>query len=229
MYVDDAGDVLPDNGWAPGPYVNARHKLCGGEWRDTPAVQLYPYLKEPLVWVCPSKRRGLTYRSEKGTFDPSITGFLSYGFNYAGVFFPSGSPGQSQHSASIENPAQTVAITECNGTDVPGDSGGMGTSKADAAWLDPFWAYNSYPGQPDALQTGYDPNTNYRFQSQQRKHAHQVNVMFLDAHAEMLPPSRLKWGQFFATYHGNVPLFDRSHPWDAPVSSPALDASSIPP
>jgi len=38
------------------------------------------------VWICPKRKRGATYTTEAGDFDPSITGFLSYGFNEIGVF-----------------------------------------------------------------------------------------------------------------------------------------------
>src|SRR5215831_727898 len=87
MYAGNANDALPDQGWQNGPYRNSRGKLCGGEWKYTPAVQLQPLIQNPLTWVCPTKRRGLTYHSEPGLiFDPSITGFLSYGFNELGVF-----------------------------------------------------------------------------------------------------------------------------------------------
>ena len=86
MYADDSKGVFPNQWWVRGPYRNARGLACGGEWQKTPAIMLAAYTQNPKVWVCPKKRRGLTYKTEPGEFDPSITGFLSYGFNYMGVF-----------------------------------------------------------------------------------------------------------------------------------------------
>jgi prepilin-type processing-associated H-X9-DG protein len=121
-----------------------------------------------------------------------------------------------------------VAITECNGTEKVADSGGMGTAKADAAWLDDFWASYSFPFQTAPGGMG-DLNTNYRFQSQMKKHSGQVNAIFLDAHAEFTPPRRLVWGQFFGRMDGRFSLGNEVFPWNSPVSSVRLDASEVPP
>jgi prepilin-type N-terminal cleavage/methylation domain-containing protein len=86
MYANDFEDQLPDRNYIDGPYRNSNKKMCGGEWQCTPAIQLAPYMHNPLVWVCPTKKRGLYYQTEPGTFDPSYTGFLSYGFNYLALF-----------------------------------------------------------------------------------------------------------------------------------------------
>jgi prepilin-type N-terminal cleavage/methylation domain-containing protein len=145
MYGDNANDVLPDEGWQNGPYRNSRGKPCGGEWLYTPAVQLQPLIKNPLTWVCPTKRRGLTYQSEPGLiFDPSITGFLSYGFNELGVFGGEADPPPVRKFSAIRRPTETPAITEVYGSDNPADVGGsVGYGDADAAWLDEWWAMNS--------------------------------------------------------------------------------------
>jgi prepilin-type processing-associated H-X9-DG protein len=68
--------------------------------------------------------------------------------------------------------------------------------------------------------------TNPRFQSQQGKHIQKVNVVYLDGHSIIIRPSRLLWGQFYATYDKKLAL---GFAWDTPVSSPALDASESPP
>src|SRR5262244_3838939 len=39
LYSDNYNDVLPDQSWQDGPYVNGRGKPCGGEWLYTPAAQ----------------------------------------------------------------------------------------------------------------------------------------------------------------------------------------------
>src|SRR4029077_14931011 len=95
MYASDNRDYFPSPKiwWMPGPYKNSAHLMCGGEWLlsdqitpNTPAPMLVNYLPNNRVWVCPKRKRGLTYTTAAGTFDPSITGFLSYGFNCCGVF-----------------------------------------------------------------------------------------------------------------------------------------------
>src|ERR1035438_6700190 len=96
IYAGDNSDYFPstpDINWQGGNYVNSRGKPCGGEWfrsdkitPNTPAPLLVPQLANNKVWVCRKRKRGLTYKSESGDFDPSITGFLSYGFNMVGVF-----------------------------------------------------------------------------------------------------------------------------------------------
>ena len=79
MYADDNNGAFPKQWWVVGPYKNSRGLSCGGEWQRTPASALAAYTGAPKIWVCPKKQRGLTYKTEPGTFDPSITGFLSYG------------------------------------------------------------------------------------------------------------------------------------------------------
>ena len=80
-------------------------KPCGGEWLlkdlvtpNTPAPMMVSYLQNNKVWICPKRKRGLTYTSEAGDWDPSITGYLSYGFNQCGVFGAVDSTGQMQNA-----------------------------------------------------------------------------------------------------------------------------------
>jgi len=218
MYCNDNNDALPNQWWAVGPYRNAQGKACGGEWQKTPAIQLHPLLKNPRVWVCPTKRRGLTYKTEPGSFDPSYTGFLSYGFNYLGVF----TSGTVRKQATILKPVETIAMTEVNGTDDPKEiGGGLGNEKADAAWLDDYWAGGSFPDQ-----TAAKGNQNFRFQSQMKKHNLRVNMVFVDGHSTLVRPSKLIWGQFYGKYEGVVRGVVQ---WDRPVSNAALDQAEIPP
>src|SRR6266567_7607761 len=94
MYAGDNEDYFPMviPWWSPGPYQNSKGLSCGGEWKlksgqpNTIAPLLQPYMPNNRAWVCPKRKRGLTYKTEPGEFDPSITGFLSYGFNMVGVF-----------------------------------------------------------------------------------------------------------------------------------------------
>src|SRR5215471_18484463 len=87
MYAGENGDYFPSppDWWLPGPYKNAQNLICGGEWllRDhitpnTPAPMIAPYAPNNRVWVCPKRRRGLTYTTAPGEWDPCVTGFLSY-------------------------------------------------------------------------------------------------------------------------------------------------------
>ena len=65
MYAQDYEETTPNQWWT--------HSGCT-EWDCTPAWQLAPYIKNTQVWVCPSKGRGAP--------DPSVTKFISYGFNW---------------------------------------------------------------------------------------------------------------------------------------------------
>ena len=120
---------------------------------------------DPRVWICPKKRRGLTYKTEPGSFDPTITGFLSYGFNYLGVF--GGDGGQNRPSVPARSRApDVVAVTEVNGSDNPKKSAAVSKTKRRMPRL---------AGR--LLGCGFVPlnkrpwgNQNYRFQSQWKKH-----------------------------------------------------------
>jgi prepilin-type N-terminal cleavage/methylation domain-containing protein len=225
MYADDNRDLFPNKWWAVGPYRNSRNKACGGEWLHTPASSLSNYTGASKVWVCPKKRRGLTYKTEPGYFDPTITGFLSYGFNYLGVFGGDAGQPRSFKTTSVSRPSEVLAVTEVNGTDNPKDiGGGVGNEKADAAWLDGYWAGGSFPSA-----TTPKGNQNFRFQSQMKKHLQRVNSIFVDGHAAGSKPSQLVWGQFYGVFDGGVIPNSNNKRWDTKVSNAALDASEVAP
>ncbi len=224
MYVDDNDGHLPDKDWARGPYQNRAGLNCGGEWQQTPAIQLSPYLNAPMVWVCPTKKRGLFYKTEPGRFDPEYTGFLSYGFNYLGVFGLDVSRGAPtfRKQSWIQRPSETIAVTEIGGSSNPTEiGGGIGNEEADAAWLDHYWAVNSYPRR----KTPTD-GTNHRFQAQHGKHNQRVYSVYVDGHAEGAKPSQLIWGQFYAQYEGTVRVGNN---WNDPVGTPEMDKVQIRP
>ncbi len=224
MYADDFGDTFPNQWWVVGPYKNIRGLNCGGEWQRTPASMLSNYTGAPKVWVCPKKRRGLTYKTERGEFDPSITGFLSYGFNYLGVFGGDGGVPKRIKVSAIVRPTDVVAVTESNGTDDPKQiGGGIGNEKADAAWLDGYWAGGSFPDQ-----MGPRGNQNFRFQSQMKKHLKRVNSVFVDGHSAGSRPSQLIWGQFYNLFSGTS-IQGSTKRWDGKVSNSTLDAAETPP
>ena len=206
MYTGDNGDYFPQVSpwWVEGPYQNALGFRCGGEWfrpdgktPNTIAPMLVNYLgNNNLVWVCPKRRRGLTYTSAPGIFDPSITGFLSYGFNELGVFSgPDLSTGQMDgttvkfKAASTQRPADTVAICDVSGSNDPAQING----DADAAWLDSWWAGQAGPN------TAYN-GANGRVQTAYAKHNNRSNFIYVDGHAAPSYPSELTWGQFWGIF-----------------------------
>ncbi len=136
MYASDNGDYFPSppNWWQSGPYKNSLNLICGGEWllRDhvtpnTPAPMLSSYVGNNNVWVCPKRRRGLTYTTAPGIWDPSITGFISYGFNDCGVFGAVGTDGNMVNAkpfkaASVTRPSDMVALTDTSGSNDPNNT-----------------------------------------------------------------------------------------------------------
>src|SRR5260370_29513738 len=153
MYAGDNSDFfpLPPDWWIGGPYKNTFGAICGGEWLvrnhitpNTPASMLAPYLPNNKVWVCPKRKRGLTYKTVSGEWDPSVTGFLSYGFNDCGVFGAvDPNTGDMKNakpfkSASVTRASELVALTDTSGSNDPNNTPA-------AAWLDSFWAGSSGP------------------------------------------------------------------------------------
>jgi prepilin-type processing-associated H-X9-DG protein len=117
-----------------------------------------------------------------------------------------------------------IAITEVNGTDNPKDiGGGIGNEKADAAWLDGYWATGSFPNQMSPRG-----NQNFRFQSQMKKHNKRVNIVFVDGHSAGSKPSLLIWGQWYGVFSGTA-MLPNGKRWDGPVSNANLDNSEIAP
>jgi prepilin-type N-terminal cleavage/methylation domain-containing protein/prepilin-type processing-associated H-X9-DG protein len=222
MYAGENGDFFPSppNWWVPGPYKNSLGLLCGGEWllRDhitpnTPAPMLIPYLPNSKAWVCPKRKRGLTYTSAPGDWDPSVTGFLSYGFNSCGVFGAVGTDGNMINAkpfkaTSVSRPSDVVALTDTSGSNDPGNTPA-------AAWLDSFWAGSSGPSQPVAA------SENCRLQTAYAKHNNRVNVIYVDGHAAPSRPSALTWGQFYGVFTPGVTL--KTSP-STPMSSVQSDA-----
>jgi prepilin-type processing-associated H-X9-DG protein len=229
MYATDNKEIYPNKWWVNGPYKNALGLACGGEWQTTPAIVLVPYTVNPRLWVCPKKQRGLTYKTQGGIFDPSITGFISYGFNYLGLFGGSADEPLVFKVSGVLRPAQVVAIDECNGSNNPSEIGGsIGDGNADAAWHDDFWAANSFPGS-DAVGIA-----NSRFQTQSGKHNKRVNIIYADGHAAVSKPSQLFWGQYYDMFENNLGgsslTPDGLKNWNEPVSNAALDATEyLPP
>jgi prepilin-type N-terminal cleavage/methylation domain-containing protein/prepilin-type processing-associated H-X9-DG protein len=224
MYAGDNGDFFPSppSEWIQGPYPNNAYGVPpGGEWfakqkgvglvPNTPAPMLTNYIPNNIVWVCPKRKRGLTLVANGvtyGPYDPSITGFLSYGFNCCKVFGAASASGNMGNglgdsgyhpfkSSFVTKPSDTVAITDTSGSNDTGTSTSSG-----AAWLDTVWAAHSGPGAPISDGT----IGNGRLQTAYARHNNRVNVVYVDAHAAPSLPSALTWGQFFGVFGTGVSI-----------------------
>ncbi|HXA44786.1 MAG TPA: prepilin-type N-terminal cleavage/methylation domain-containing protein [Candidatus Angelobacter sp.] len=226
IYAGDNGDVFPaPNPWrTQGNGVNAHGLPCGTEWfvgtypthylPNTAAMMMANYEPNNKVWVCQKRQRGLTYPSEPGEWDPSITGFLSYGFNCCGVFGAPALTGPNAgnmlsykafKSSSILRPSDMVAVIDVSGSISPVDSATA------APWLDTVWSSKSGGSEPVA--NGF----NERVQTAYAKHSNRLNIVYVDGHAAASLPSALTWGEFYGVFTPGVQL---------PVS-PSGDVSSV--
>jgi len=230
MYSGDNNDYFPcvPNRFAGGTAQNSLGLRCGVEWMikdpntglptaNTPAPMLASGLPNPKVWVCAKRKRGLSYATAPGEFDPSITGFLSYGFNMIGVFGRIDPANNSNllpfKSSQSERPVDMVMCADSSGDIDPANSGAQGTTLADAAWLDIVWL-NSGTGKYHRLQTAY------------AKHNKRVNVIYVDGHAAPSLVSALNYGQFagaFSATSPNVKLLQGLYPWNYPLCPPSFD------
>jgi prepilin-type N-terminal cleavage/methylation domain-containing protein/prepilin-type processing-associated H-X9-DG protein len=232
MYAGDNNEYFPSPKvwWQTGPYKNSLGLICGGEWlqRDqvtpnTPAPMLVSYLPNNRVWVCPKRKRGLTYTTAPGEYDPSITGFLSYGFNDCNVFGTvdpnDGNMINSKpfKASFVSRPSDVVAVSDVSGSNDPNNTPA-------AAWLDSFWAGSSGPTM--AVTGGGSENA--RLQTSYARHNNRVNIVYVDGHAAPSLPSNLTWGNFYGVFSGTVKASPSTQNQTLnagdPISSKALDS-----
>jgi prepilin-type N-terminal cleavage/methylation domain-containing protein/prepilin-type processing-associated H-X9-DG protein len=223
MYASDNGDFFPSppNWWTSGPYRNLAGLACGGEWllRDhispnTPAPMISGYVPNNRIWVCPKRKRGLTYTTAPGEWDPSVTGFLSYGFNSIGVFGAVGTDGNMINAkpfkaSSVSRSSEVVVLCDTSGSNDPANTPA-------SAWLDSFWAGSSGSGQP------VSGSENCRLQTAYAKHNNRLNFSYVDGHSAPSLPSALTWGNFWGVFGSGIAL--KTSP-STPVSSVQSDAS----
>ena len=224
MYADDHEGLFPSINpwWRGGTYMNEHSQPSGGEWYfdfnatdkryNTPAPLMEKYLPNNHVWVCPKRRRGVTYAAEPGDWEPNITGKLSYGFNELGVFsgadLATGNMANYRpfKSTMIAKPSEMVALTDSAG-----------------AWLDTFWSAHSGPG---------GGAENKRIQTVISKHNHRVNVIYVDGHSAPALPSKLTWGQFWGYFDASAPPLANfggaAKVWSASIGSADMDATETP-
>jgi prepilin-type N-terminal cleavage/methylation domain-containing protein/prepilin-type processing-associated H-X9-DG protein len=234
IYAGDNKDFFPSppKWYNSQIFINAHGQPAGNEWfygygpgswvPNSPAPMLVNYLPNNLAWVCPKRQRGLTYPSEPGNWDPSITGFLSYGFNDLGVFGAVDPTGQMQNAkpfkaSSVSRPSNLVALTDTSGSISP-----VGSATA-SAWLDSVWSGQSGPTYP--IGNGFTD----RLQVAYAKHNNRVNVIYVDGHAAPSLPSALTWGQFYGNFNTGVALpcsgqGAASVQSDASISTPGRDS-----
>jgi prepilin-type processing-associated H-X9-DG protein len=236
MYAGDNQDYFPQvtPWWTVGPYQNSRGLPCGGEWfrtdkvtPNTIAPMLVTFMPNNNVWVCPKRRRGSDYVTPTGIQqgDPSITGFLSYGFNEIGVFGgPDPTTGQMTgntqkfKSSNTQRPSDTIAICDVSGSNDPSQTDGL----ADAAWLDTEWA--GYSGQGQAASG--NGSFNYRVQTAYAKHSNRLNFIYVDGHAAPSYASAITWGQFWGIFTPGVffKTASANQRSDFPISKPGYDS-----
>jgi len=250
MYADDNAQVFPNPGvpsnptwWSGGPsYFNSQKLRCGGEWNfqipeipsgapypNTPAPMVQAYEKNPLIWVCPKRKRGMTYTTTNGLYDPSITGFLSYGFNDLGCFAQPLISGGNFDGMTVptlpfkgtlaKRPAQLICVTEVSGGNNPANSDG-GDLSSDAAWLDGEWDAHSGPSAGGPTWSATDWNG--RLQSAWGKHAEQMNILYVDGHSASSLVSQLTWGMGY--YDSTAPTLPFGHLWNQSISTTAMDS-----
>jgi prepilin-type N-terminal cleavage/methylation domain-containing protein/prepilin-type processing-associated H-X9-DG protein len=232
MYAGDNGDFFPSTNpwWLPGNPINKYGITMGSEWFSTkringvqqpnsPAPMMAPFMPNNLAWICASRKRGLTYVSNNVVSpigDPSISGFLSYGFNDLKVFGSESGGNMVNYvpfkSSFTMRPSDMVAISDTSGSNNP-----LGANSNGSAWLDTVWVQSSGPSQPPL-----GPNIgNGRLQCANAKHNNRVNIIYVDGHSGPSLPSALIWGQFFGVWSGTIS--GTSVQATDSISSPALD------
>ena len=136
--------------------VNRLNVACGGEWMDgpigsqfpnTPAPMILPYVKNPLIFVCPKRKRGLTLllpldngiRVSRGSFPTGsmISVALTHAQQPAAAMMGM-IPTIPFKGALAKRPAQLVCATDASGSNDPANSD-HGDASANAAWLDGEW------------------------------------------------------------------------------------------
>jgi prepilin-type N-terminal cleavage/methylation domain-containing protein/prepilin-type processing-associated H-X9-DG protein len=253
MYAGDNGDVFPmptapngkpiwyNNGQT---YKNNRNpqKIAGTEWfygtgptgpnawkANSAAPLMVNYMPNNLVWVCPKRKRGLTYLAEAGNFDPSITGYLSYGFNDISVFgtydpssgamIDSSGASKTFKASQATRPSDVVALTDTSGSIGTTSNPGSGTA---SVCLDTVWA-----GGVDLSGSVIANGFNERLQTAYAKHNDRVNVIYVDAHAAPSKVSALTWGQFYNNFDNTATLktsYGKTWQSTDAVSIPAFDS-----
>jgi prepilin-type processing-associated H-X9-DG protein len=188
---------------------NTKSSVTGNYIPNTPAPLMAPYMPNNQTWICPKRRRGASYVvggvTTGGNLDPSITGFISYGFNECGVFDQSDSGGNMVLSKAFKatqagNTSDLMAVADCSGTIDPAN--GVNPGNPGAIW-DTWWAASSGPEVPAGPSTA---SANFRMQSAQARHSNRSSVVWVDGHSSATLPSTITWGQVFNVFTANTSI-----------------------
>jgi prepilin-type N-terminal cleavage/methylation domain-containing protein/prepilin-type processing-associated H-X9-DG protein len=228
MYAEDNANFFPqpNQWWTGGPYQNGFGQACGGEWKgtgvniqaNTPAPMMTPYIQNNKVWVCPKRKRGLTCKTFPGEWDPSVTGYLSYGFNQLGIFGAVSPSGNMLNaipfkSTMVSRTSEIVVSTDISGSNDPNNAAG-------GCWFDTYWSGTSGPGSSGVSDA--------RLQTAYAKHNSRVNVLYVDGHSAPSKPSALLWGNFSGDLDSVVAINSASgvsHNSNTSISTPANDGA----
>ncbi len=226
-YSDENNQYFPQmsSWWVGVPYYNQYGNKDGGEWYlsdlktpNTIGPMLGSFVNNNMAWVCPKRKRGMSYINTAtgqtlSGYDPSVTGFISYGFNEIGVFggvaLATGDMAQSPQNFKAPNcrrPADIVSLCDCSGSINPNDTDGNGGNGiADACWLDTVWAGESGPlfTAPSGAPNG---TFDSRVQTAEAKHDNRLSFLYVDGHATRSYPSSLTWGNFWGIFDGTTQL-----------------------
>jgi prepilin-type N-terminal cleavage/methylation domain-containing protein/prepilin-type processing-associated H-X9-DG protein len=167
MYVQDYDEVLfghlqgTRGSFYPAVYPNGDPAL---NW----AQQIYPYVKNEQLFVCPSRSgAGWVYDADPATAWPNPDYYFGYGMNYWMTWYYYYSATYKTELAGFPNPAGTIWFTDCNYYVVY-----------------PTFYLATYPADPT-----YGQNGTARLQN---RHNNGANVGFLDGHAKWMTDSALE-------------------------------------
>jgi prepilin-type N-terminal cleavage/methylation domain-containing protein/prepilin-type processing-associated H-X9-DG protein len=223
-WYDGAG-VTSSGGQIPAGTAIGNDWIAADGLPNTPAAMVTSYIPNSMSWVCPKRRRGTDVTTFSGTFNPATTGFVSYGFNFCGVFMQA--PLGNMLNAvpfkltMAKQPSSLVAIVDCSGANNPAD-GLHGAGPI----LDTVWG-STLTG-PGAAVDNTGNSYNYRFQTAGLKHGNLSNILYVDGHAGAARPSSLTYGQFYNDFDPLDTCYSASGNVlaGAPVSSVAYDSLS---
>lgn len=163
--------VAENDGYLPRPTIKASESGLAGDqmW----SKQLGPYLPQRgnsatapqnIVFVCPAaKYQGYALINISSTYTSSSAGFYFSGPGSMG----SATQGPARSMATIENPAQTVLVTEGK------QAAGGGSCTSSLNWT---------TAQADLSSTSPEGTANLDF-----RHDEKINLLFADGHVSVLP------------------------------------------
>jgi prepilin-type N-terminal cleavage/methylation domain-containing protein/prepilin-type processing-associated H-X9-DG protein len=214
QYVQDYDETYP---------LAAQRRANGDMWRETWATVQQPYIKNLLVFRCPSDgreeaRSGEEWRGVGLSYAPNM--IYNRDWNFAGLFGVmefENNPGhfwskQSKAIAEVRYPAETIMIAERHNEEVvaKGAPGNMSTFTAGFLgrlnYMDSWLCFSQTPDGSAGANAAYP---NGRSGAVTVKHSGMSNFCFADGHVKAMKPEQTApnwWG----TRNGN--LWDATRP-----------------